>query len=260
MRIHDTSALERYGDRVVNDYWARRAFEREQNLIAQRARAKEILNESNPINKDADKPDKNSVQKSILIGVDVGLAVDPSALVVVSLENRDQQKHYFVRKMIKFPLQTPYKSVAGRCGDISRKLAEQGHNQRWLFDVGGSRPFMSLVEDENIINATPVQIIGSGKTRIAHGAFHVLKADMVSSLQVASNPEAPRIHINKNSQFATDLIDELRQYEARESPATGHVSYGAMSSGSHDDLVSALGYCVAFGERPTRKGPRIRWL
>ncbi len=82
---------------------------------------------------------------------------------------------------------------------------------------------------------------------------------MVTALRVASNPEAPRIHINKRSRFTLDLIDELRGYEARESSATGHVTYGALSSG-HDDLVSALGYCVAFGSKYSGNKPCIHWF
>ena len=58
---------------------------------------------------------------------------------------------------------------------------------------------------------------------------------------------------------AWGLIDELRSYEARESTATEHVTYGALSSG-HDDLVSALAYCVSFASKYSGNRPGVRWI
>jgi hypothetical protein len=92
------------------------------------------------------------------------------------------------------------------------------------------------------------QVLGHSSLNVTAVYLHFNKSDMVPALQVASNLEAPGIHSNKRSRFASDLIDELRNYKARESSATGHVTYGALSSG-HDDLVSALGYYVSYASK-----------
>lgn len=67
---------------------------------------------------------------------------------------------------------------------------------------------------------------------------------MVSMLQVFL--QTGRIHLPKMAE-AEALKEELLNYEIRISDG-GRDTYGAFRTGSHDDLVSALGIAIFFNE------------
>ncbi len=75
------------------------------------------------------------------------------------------------------------------------------------------------------------------------------KAFMVSRLQAMLG--GGRLHLPKTAE-AEALTRELLNYELRVD-GDGHETFGAFKTGTHDDLVTALGLAVHETELPTRR-------
>ncbi len=78
------------------------------------------------------------------------------------------------------------------------------------------------------------------------------KGGMASRLAALVQPP-PRIRVPGTITKWPDLVSELRSYQMRVAAATGLDTYGAMSPGAHDDLITALGLATAVPEEPYRQ-------
>ena len=226
----------------------------------------------------------------LVCGVDLGQKADPSAIVLLEVEERPvpgelerigaahldkeiqdaivaagqwkahilkMEKHYTARHINRMPLGTPYTAVAKAIEDIDEKIRrrENGETCTYVVDATGlGAPVIDLLR-ENIESARikAAYLTGGIEARIERGGMtlYIPKAQMVSMLQVLL--QTGRIHLPKTAE-AEALKEELLNYEIRISDA-GRDSYGAFKTGSHDDLVSALGIATFYSEN--RKIPGI---
>ena len=206
-----------------------------------------------------DDPDaSDKTHGTIIISLDLGFSVDYSALCAVEALPDGM---FAVRKIERWPLQTPYAEVIERTVEIYKRLRAKGHVCRILVDIGGARGVWEMLRDKNV-DAMAVQIIGSGKTRIKGSTFYVVKADMVSNITILANPAKPRVKVPRMSKYAKILKEELRNYEIRLSETTGSATFGAFANKSHDDVVSALGVALLYHVRYSGgvNKPRVRWI
>jgi hypothetical protein len=94
----------------------------------------------------------------------------------------------------------------------------------------------------------PVYITGGFSSTVDYNESHISKQQVVS-LNVAGF-ESGSVRIAEDVKEGGNLLQELSTYQLKRGES-GHVSYGAMTGGSYDDLVTSLGLslfsAVTFG-------------
>ena len=182
------------------------------------------------------------------IGVDVGQKRDPTAVCVAEGDEREVEGrvevHYLVRHLERLPLGTPYPEVADRIARITGRVrARTGENPTVYVDATGvGQPVVDLLRDQvRSGEVVPVWFTSGdrrtetwedGGRRVSLG-----KAYMVSRLQALLG--SGRLHLPKTGE-AEALRRELAVYELRVD-AQARETFGAFKTGTHDDLVTAMG-------------------
>ena len=170
------------------------------------------------------------------VGVDLGQRVDPTAIVVAELAEEAEQITYRVRFLQRLPLGTSYPDVARRLVEIGEKLA--GHDITFFVDATGvGQPVLDILRERGLENVVAVYLTGGLKARRRGSDLMLPKALLVSRLQVLL--QGRRIRLPKTRE-ARALVEELQNFEIRVS-RDGVDKYGAFRTGTHDDLVVALG-------------------
>lgn len=209
----------------------------------------------------------------VMIGMDVGQRVDPTAIVVAEAfpEKRPSGRTeytYIVRAMERLPLGTPYPEVAVRVrklvGNILARTQPGGTvlppRVTLVIDITGvGRPVCDIIRAELEDAKLRVQITEATFTygdtitgRPGHREMRVGKAGLVSRLQ--SIFQTRRLTMPSDHPEAAAMTRELVDYEIKVDPE-GDAKFGAFRVGSHDDLVTALGLAVI--DDPPRRA-RVR--
>lgn len=200
----------------------------------------------------------NDPGKTIVrVGVDIGKQQDFTALIVTEEVRRMDIPHYLVRSIERLPLGTPYPAVVDRVAKImdaletrSRRHPPRGASKNWrLFDTelvidatGVGLAVADLIKERGLYPKVAL-FTGSDKlTSHPSNVIHVGKGWMVSRLQVLLQARRLKLPMGHETEL---LIKELQAYEVSISQS-GHASFNARS-GSHDDLVIALGLSVGTG-------------
>ena len=207
--------------------------------------------------------------KFYLLGLDLGQATDHSALAVVErVQNpqRDEVAQYAVRRLQRWDLHTPYRTVV----EDVRQLLEQPSLAKMrcvlvLDATGVGRPVVEMVlqADLPLPRLFPIFIHGGDKAREAEGTWRVPKRDLATTLAVLLQNH--RLQIAPALPLAQTLAEELANFRVKIDPKTAHESFAAWREKEHDDLVLATALACWVGEqvplelgRPTlrvRAGP-----
>jgi hypothetical protein len=203
----------------------------------------------------------------VVVGVDVGQRVDPTAIAVVQLDERPADErtdvHHLVRHLERLPLGTPYPRVVARVAEVVRGVRVQvrrrpipeggsaiarDHAALWRDD--GTDATLTLYVDATGVGQPIVDLLVEAGLRpkavyFTHGDRRTLegrevrlgKAWLVSRLQALLQTD--RIHLPETRE-ARQLAKELLDYEIKVDQ-NANDTYGAFKVGSHDDLVTALG-------------------
>jgi hypothetical protein len=115
----------------------------------------------------------------------------------------------------------------------------------WVDATGVGQPVVDLLRGRKL-DVKAVYLTGGDRLRGDTNDLHLPKALLVSRLQVLLQSE--RVHLPKTAE-AEALAKELLNYEIRVSE-DGADTYGAFKTGTHDDLVTALG--LACWEEPAK--------
>ena len=192
------------------------------------------------------------ISMGVSIGVDLGQRRDPTAICVAEVQRRGHYigrdgypkggvYHFVVRYLQRLPLGTSYIQVAGRLVEIHRNLVRRGHNPiYWVDSTGLGQPVVDLLAEVRLPNVTPVYLTGSDRAVWEGKELRLGKALLVSRLQVLLQSE--RIHLPKTPESEA-LIQELLNYEIRVTDSA-NVVLGALKTGTHDDMATALGLAV----------------
>ena len=189
---------------------------------------------------------------SLILGVDVGQAQDPTALVLLGTTG-DRHEVGWAEKL---PIGTPY-------GEGVREMAAMADQASQLDGTpcpivvdytGVGRPVVELLRNSTTQDVVPVTTTSGGRSTLVDGSWRVPKQELISSLQVVF--EQHRIASACVCDGARDLEHELRTYRYEMTPSGG-ITYGG-PGGHGDDLVSALALAAWWAERP-RRGVRMRF-
>lgn len=229
----------------------------------------------------------------IVVGVDIGQKVDPTAVAVLEVEERPvadpatpdapaapersrTEDYYIARYLERLSLGVPYPRVAERLAGVLENLGKRATAEAaiaaqatgtvpptavsvkptiWLDATGVGQPVVDLLKAAGV-RVTPIYF-NHGDRIVKNdetGAISLGKALLVSQLQVLL--QSKRLLLPKTAE-AQALARELEDYEIRVDEDAND-RYGAFKVGTHDDLVTALGLAVMAGHRRrriTRVGP-----
>jgi energy-coupling factor transporter ATP-binding protein EcfA2 len=105
--------------------------------------------------------------------------------------------------------------------------------------TGIGSPVVEMIQKAlPLATVVPVYITGGFSSTADYDEGHISKTELVSLITAAF--ESGSLRIAEGVKEAENLISELSTYELRRSES-GHTTYGAMTGGSFDDLVTALG-------------------
>lgn len=193
------------------------------------------------------------VRRNVLVGVDLGQARDPSAVIVVERKEAPEGALYDIGHVERLPLNTLYPAVVAHvCNVVEAILADRPKPDLTLVidrsSVGRAVGDMFTVHtvrmDPVLVTITP----GDTVTRADDGGWRVPKRELASVVQ--------KVLQTKRFRFASDepllqaLKDELAGFRAK-IKLSGNISFEAgedWRSAPHDDLVLALALAVWAGE------------
>lgn len=225
----------------------------------------------------------------ITVGADIGKRRDPTAIAVSETGERptgrdeiitddgltrttraELETIWTVHRFERLPLGTSYPLVAQRLRDIltgiQARLADEKRLRRTevrlVVDATGvGQPVVDLLADDlddvEHVTLTPVWFTSADSItgRVSGGEVKLGKPWFVSYLQALL--QTGRIRLPDRPETA-DLAQELLDYEVRVTESANLVA-GAFKTGSHDDLVTAVGLACLDDPRMGRVeyGPEI---
>jgi len=218
---------------------------------------------------------------TLSIGVDIGQKIDATAIVVAEHQAGDA---FTIRHLERLALGTPYPVVAARVAAVvtgavryarlpryATPATHPDHPDGWLLSDGFDFPLaVFLTLDSTGVGLPVCELVtaaladaGLDALRVsvtveyaifthghrntwADGERRVGKGYLVSRLQ--SLLQTGRVRLPDTSE-ARALAAELLNYEIKVDP-DGDAKFGAFKTGSHDDLVTALGLAVLEDREP----------
>ncbi len=211
------------------------------------------------------------VDKTLWIGLDIGQASDPSALVVLEKDERllagadpfmsSPVGHYSIRHLQRWPLGTPYQNVVQDTVRLMNRPPlcpvppRDPRGATLVVDYTGvGRP---IVEDlrqllpRRIVVAVTISGSQMLKPNRVPGGWTVPKKDLAGVIQLCFGQN--RLKAVKSKQM-DQLVKELRTFTIKVKATTGNESYEALGSRDKDDTVLALAlplWVAECGEGPT---------
>jgi hypothetical protein len=157
------------------------------------------------------------------------------------------ESHYLIRYLERLPLGTPYPEVSRRIGGICRQVKRRTGRRPLLYvdATGVGQPIVDLL-DASALEAQRVWAVyftsGNRRREFPYENKVTLgKAFLVNRLQILLQHQ--RIHLPAGHKEAGPLVQELLNYEIRVGE-NASAKFGAFRTGTHDDLVTALGLAV----------------
>jgi hypothetical protein len=195
--------------------------------------------------------------RDVVVGVDLGQSVDPTAIAVVerqAVAGRSGPAHeharripakFILRTLERLPLQMPYPAQADYVNAVLRRLPVQDVPV-FMDYTGVGRPVFDIMKERRVPRLQPVTIGFAGESNHNGRHWYAPKIELVGLVQSALHrgvlelPEAlPLV-----GAIRRELLDFRVGYSA-----AGNATFGARS-GAHDDLILALSLALwGFGRR-----------
>lgn len=183
---------------------------------------------------------------TFFVGLDLGQAVDYSALVIVE-RHPEWPPAYDVRHIHRWPLGTPYGDVVADVGALMGEPAMAAGSTLIVDSTGVGRPVVDEFRRACLVPVSITITAGSSVTPEPDGTgFRTPKRDLIATIAVLL--EGRRLRIASGLALAGLLVSELGTFRRRVSPA-GNDLYASWRESEHDDLVLATALAVWFGER-----------
>lgn len=196
----------------------------------------------------------------VQVGIDCGQIGDSTAVAISEWTSRDDGLHFMVRRVERLPLGMSYPEQATRIvaildglRTISAKWEAEGTAVMDILTVldvtGVGRGLYDLLTERG---ETVVPVTITSTERLAQrdeDEWTCGKSVLVSNLLIGIQRGA--IHLPHGTE-AEALVSELQSFRLETTPS-GRLTFNA-KSGSHDDLVTALGLSTLPGLRPPEPG------
>jgi len=169
------------------------------------------------------------------IGVDLGQASDPTAIVVV--EAIPSRRRLRLRHAERAPLGTPYPDVVERVRSITASAGIAGRCHV-VVDATGGRPVVDLLRRAHLQGRLLAVVATGGSVESgALGYYRTPKRTLILGLQ--SMLRRNLLQIASGLKDRPALTREMEQMQVRLSRG-GREQFGAWGAGEHDDLVFAI--------------------
>lgn len=201
-----------------------------------------------------------------IAGLDIGQMSDPSALTVLDrdlfTDKGAFRYRYAARWLERFPLQTPYPTMARM---VRERLEKLGERLILVIDVTGVGRGVVDTFREEWMTVDPVtydRVPQPGKPLIvaltlltsamyqptspSWDEHHVPKKDVVLALMLALQHR--RFRVPRQLKEAAVLFKEGQNFQWKATP-NGNDQYDTWRSGQHDDLLLAVAIAVWWGEQ-----------
>ena len=195
------------------------------------------------------------------IGLDLGQARDPTALVVVERSEiplgvspvtfeRIVQPRYSFRHLERMPLGLDYPSQVEQVRTLVQRPEFSRSATSLIVDATGvGRPVVDLLRRAALpCRLIPVIITGGDKETCESGIWHVPKRDLMTGLLVLF--QRGEIEICGHLPESETLAGELANMRIKVS-LSGQDTYATWREGQHDDLVLAAALACWSATRPT---------
>jgi hypothetical protein len=218
----------------------------------------------NPQRRSVRRRSRNEIWPRFVIGLDLGQAQDPSALVITERLLRDAQVTdaggharefvYHVRHMYLFELGTEYPDIVEEVIRLTNEPALFGQTALIVDATGVGAGIVGLLWQRGLRPVSITITPGHQATPTRRG-WNVPKRDLVSVLQVLFQTE--RIGISPQLELGDDLFEELRNFTARINPRRTQ-TFSPARNDQHDDLVIAMALGCHYFERLCRRPGIVR--
>jgi hypothetical protein len=171
-----------------------------------------------------------------VIGVDLGQAVDYSAIAVIELGlGQSRSQTLDLRHIERVPLGESYTAVVDRLAALNASLPDS----RLVMDATGvGRPVRDMLIAKGV-EPVAVSITSGRETRCVDGIWRVPKRELLRGLCVAL--ESGLLRIAEGLPYTAALKAELGAFQAAFTNS-GNVKFNGVSE--HDDLVIAVALAV----------------
>ncbi len=208
-----------------------------------------------------------------IIGVDLGIAMQPTAIAVVEQETIDmlgknvELRAMRLRHLERLPLDAPYHAVIERVKERLEALKElEDDRAGWT-----SKPKSDVIADitgtgratgelMRKAGAEPIFVTitaGSCEVQVNYGDWRIGKADLVGGLKVLfENPDA-RFQVAKDIPLVPKFVEELQTFKLKPPTLNPH-DPESWRERPDDDLVFAVALAAWRGRRYLPKPPATR--
>jgi hypothetical protein len=186
-------------------------------------------------------------------GLDLGQAAEFTALAVLEQtfvqdpHSRGQLRHYAVRHLQRFELNSPYTAIARRLAELFSQRPLAG-SRLSVDHTGVGQPVIDLLRRASIrASIHPIAMTGGHKAIPSEGSgWLVPKTALVSTLQVLL--QARRIKVAPTLPDAQTLVQELVDFKVKVRLAEND-ALASWREGPRDDLVFAIAIAAWMAER-----------
>jgi hypothetical protein len=173
-----------------------------------------------------------------LVGLDLGSAADPTALVVLESTSSPagpKRDDYAIRHLERFPLNQPYPTYVDRVVELMR-TPELRRATLVIDYTGVGRPVFDMFD--LVPGLSPLGILITGGTTVTHKGriWRVPKRDLATA--VLALLQSKRLRVSSRIPEASVLVTELLNFRVKITLA-GNDQYEAWREGDHDDYVLA---------------------
>lgn len=220
--------------------------------------------------------------KRLIVSVDLGQTVDPTAIAILEVQTRRNLHDQFWRtgiesadnphpprdwydknSQLKFgtapasmilkhlerlPMRMPYPAQMDHVAGLLRRLPKGHYGPDLLFDMTGvGRPVVDMARRSGLrpIGVTITAGQAQGRDPESYDDWRVAKLLLVSRLQAAMHEKI--LFVPATLSDAKALVQELQDFRATIND-TGYARFGARE-GAHDDLVLAVAIAVWYASR-----------
>ncbi len=184
--------------------------------------------------------DARDLEPRFYLGLDLGQAQDPTALVAVERRNDLQNAVCSVPAITRYSLGTGYPEIVS---SVAEKLARAPRQTKLVIDgTGVGRAVVDLFLRHPSLSGRssdiiPVTITAGDSESREDGYWRVPKRNLVGVVQVLL--QSKRLKIAENLPETPTLVSELQNFKVKITAAAND-TYGEWREGKHDDLVLAV--------------------
>jgi hypothetical protein len=194
----------------------------------------------------------SEVSPAFIVGLDLGMLSDHSALTVLSTVDREFPRRYDVPHLHRWELMVGYEAVVNDVVSLfyTKELGPR-HDRYLVVDAGGvGRPVLEMLQRK--LDVLSIDVIGVTITagfdvvRTGLNDYRVPKRDIVGSIQSALGGR--RLRVAEGLADAAQLEHELKHMTLKLTQSANQ-QFESLSERDHDDLVMSLGVALWFADQ-----------